>query len=292
MGIRAVVTTVVDRERDGRSVRGLAALLARALLAGAFLAGSLAVPGAVAAQEFRGEVVDEAGNRLSDVSIGLFAGDRGMVADAVTDEDGAFSVVAPSAGTYTVHFTRTGFRSVSGGPYRLDPAEPLEAVVVLYRAPAVLPGLEVDVQGQSRRLRLAGFYERRAEGFGRFLDRLEIERRGNVRMIDLLEPLPGLSVERGFGMTGPEELLNPPLWYGRAGLRCVPALWIDGMLVRTGGFDAPPLRPDDFVWALDVEGIEFYGGPAQVPIEYSRSAGCAVLIIWTREPGTRGYPQF
>jgi hypothetical protein len=248
----------------------------------------LLLPRPLGAQEFRGEVVDEAGRRLSDVAIGLFAGDRGMVADAVSDRDGSFSILAPRAGAYTVHFTRSGFRSVSGGPYELDPAEPMEAVVVLYRAPAILPGLEVEVEGQSQRLRVAGFYERRDKGFGRFIDRLEIERRGNVRMIDLLEPLPGLSVERGFGTDGPEELMNPALWFGRSGQRCVPALWIDGMLVRTGGFNAPPLRPDDFVWPLDAEGIEFYGGPSQVPIEYARSAGCAVLLVWTREPGRGG----
>jgi len=250
------------------------------------LALALAVAGPAGAQEFRGEVVDEAGNTLSDVAIGLFAGDGGMVADAVSRRDGSFSIVAPAPGAYTIHFTRIGFRSVSGGPYDLDPAEPMEAVVVLYRAPTVLPGLEVAVEGESRRLQVAGFYERRDQGFGRFIDRLEIERRGNVRMIDLLEPLPGLSVERGFGTAGPEELMNPALWFGRAGQRCVPALWVDGMLVRTGGFNAPPLRPDDFVWPLDAEGIEFYGGPAQVPIEYARSAGCAVLLVWTREPGS------
>jgi hypothetical protein len=256
----------------------------------ACVAVALFMPAAARAQEFRGEVVDEAGNRLSDVAIGLFANGR-IVADAVSDRDGSFSIVAPRAGAFTVHFTRAGFRSVSGGPYELDPAEPMEAVVVLYRAPTVLPGLDVEVEGQSRRLRVAGFYERREEGFGRFIDRLEIERRGNVRMIDLLEPLPGLSVERGFGTDGPEEVMNPALWFGRAGQRCVPALWIDGMLVRTGGFNAPPLRPDDFVWPLDAEGIEFYGGPSQVPIEYARSAGCAVLLVWTREPGHGVYPQ-
>ena len=251
---------------------------------------SLLPPAVATAQEFRGEVVDETGNTLSDVAVGLVAADGRIVGDAVSNRDGSFSIVAPSAGAYTIHFTRIGFRSVSGGPYDLDPAEPMEAVVVLYRAPTILPGLDVAVEGQSNRLRVAGFYDRREEGFGRFIDRLEIERRGNVRMIDLLEPLPGLSVERGFGTTGPDELMNPALWFGRSGQRCVPALWVDGMLMRTGGFNAEPLRPDDFVWPLDAEGIEFYGGPAQVPIEFARSAGCAVLIVWTREPGRRGDP--
>ena len=246
--------------------------------------GLLSLPTAGETQEFRGDVVDEAGNALAGVAVGLFGPDRDLVVSSVSADDGSFSITAPAAGAWTVHFTRAGYRSVSGGPYELDPDEPVEATVVLHRAPRALPGIEAEVEGESRRLRLAGFYERRSEGFGRFMDRDQIERRGAVRMVDLLDPLPNITVDRGFGLTGPEQVRNPPIWFGRAGQRCVPALWIDGTLVRNGGFAAEPLRPDDFLWPLDVEGIEFYGGPAQVPIEFSRSAGCAVLVVWTRDP--------
>jgi len=254
------------------------------------LAAALCVAGAAptSAQIFMGEVTDDLGRPLADAALGLFDEAGEVVADGRSAADGSFSVVAPTPGAYTVHFNRLGHRSVSGGPYDLVEGVPLEVLVVMHRTPTELPGLSAEVEGVSPRLITVGFYERRERGFGYHIDRRQIEARGNVKIIELLDPFPGVWIERGFGLTGPEQVRNAPLYYGRAGRRCVPSLWLDGMLVRNGGPRAEPLRPDDWVWTLDLEGIEFYGGPAQAPIEYSRSAGCAVLLLWTRAPPERG----
>lgn len=260
--------------------------LMAALLVAAAGAGEGAPP--LHAQTFRGEITDDIGEPLAEASVGLLGPGEEVVASAVSGPDGAFTVTAPRDGEYTVRVTRLGYRSISGGPYELLAADSaLEVLVVMHRAPVELPGLEAEVEGVSPRLVTNGFYARRERGFGYFVDRLEIERRGNVKLIDLLDQVPGTWVERGFTLTGPEQVRNPPLYYGRAGRRCVPSMWLDGMLVHTGGPGAEPLRPDDWVWSLDLEGLEFYGGPAQTPIEFSRSAGCAVLLLWTRAPPER-----
>jgi hypothetical protein len=211
-----------------------------------------------------------------------------MVADSVSGPDGVFAIRAPADGEYRIHFTRPGFRSVSGGPYELRAKDvALDALVVMHRAPEELPGLDVEVEGVYPRLVTSGFYERRQKGFGYFLDRDQIERRGQVRMSDLLDPIPNVFSGQRADI-GAGGVVNPAVWVGRGGRRCTPALWIDGLLIRNGGLFADPLRPDDFVWPADAEGIELYVGPAQVPPEFSRSAGCGVLVVWTRSPGARG----
>lgn len=267
----------MSRRDDARATRSVP--LAAVLL--------LAMAGPVGAQVFTGDVTDDVGRTLADVAIELFDESERVVVDAVSASDGTFTLSASEPGPYTVRFSRPGHRTVKGGPYDLAADAPLEVLVVMHRAPVELEGIEAEVEGVSPRLVTNGFYERREKGFGYHIDREQIERRGNVRLTELLDPFPGVWIERGFALTGPEQVRNPPLWYGRAGRRCVPSLWIDGMLVRNGGPTAEPLRPDDWVWSLDLEGIEFYGGPAQTPIEFSRSAGCAVLILWTRAPPER-----
>jgi hypothetical protein len=260
--------------------------LARAAALAAVLVAFVAAP--AGAQEFRGDVTDEFGTPLEGVRIGLFDLEGEMVADSVSGPDGVFAIRAPADGEYRIHFTRPGFRSVSGGPYELRAKDvALDALVVMHRAPEELPGLDVEVEGVYPRLVTSGFYERRQKGFGYFLDRDQIERRGQVRMSDLLDPIPNVFSGQRADI-GAGGVVNPAVWVGRGGRRCTPALWIDGLLIRNGGLFADPLRPDDFVWPADAEGIELYVGPAQVPPEFSRSAGCGVLVVWTRSPGARG----
>jgi hypothetical protein len=54
-------------------------------------------------------------------------------------------------------------------------------------------------------------------------------------------------------------------------------MWVDG--VRTFSATVDEFDPGE------VEGIELYRGIGQIPADYlSRSAGCGLVLIWTRSP--------
>ena len=65
----------------------------------------------------------------------------------------------------------------------------------------------------------------------------------------------------------------------RAPMRCPPDYIVDE---RNDNFFGPntPIR--------DIEAIEVYTGPSDVPGEFSgRTAGCGVIVIWTRSGPSR-----
>lgn len=239
----------------------------------------------LSAQVFSGDVTDETGIPLDQVTVGLINADRQLVASTTSDANGVFSVRAPVAGTYRVHLTRIGYRSLSGGPYDLLEDFTLEARVVMHRAPAQLEALEVEVEGRVPRLVIAGFYERQAEGFGHFLDREEILRRGSISVAHALDRIPRVWVGKSNELIGTGSMRSPTLVFRGGSVDCVPALWVDGVLVRDGGTLAEPLRLDEYVSINDVAGVEFYGGPATVPIEFSHSGACSVVLVWSRNAG-------
>ena len=65
----------------------------------------------------------------------------------------------------------------------------------------------------------------------------------------------------------------------RAPMRCHPEYIIDERVDNTFGPDTP---------IRDIEGIEVYTGPSDVPGEFAgRNAGCGVIVVWTRSGPSR-----
>jgi len=62
------------------------------------------------------------------------------------------------------------------------------------------------------------------------------------------------------------------------GRRCPILYYIDGVPARGYNIDDMPAR--------DVEALEIYRGPSQVPVEFDRrNAMCGLIVIWTRIEG-------
>jgi len=63
---------------------------------------------------------------------------------------------------------------------------------------------------------------------------------------------------------------------------CYAHIYIDGQLMNgtrepAEPFDVNYLTPDQ------IEGIEWYAGPGETPLEYSKlGSKCGVLVIWTK----------
>ena len=259
---------------------------ARALRA-AVCAAAVAVPSSVEAQAVVGDIVDDTRAAVVGAAIGVFDAEGRLVGRGQTDESGHFRVDVREPGPHRLHITRLAYRSVSGGPYELHAGLDLEVFVVMHPAPLPVDGLAVEVQGRSGRLALAGFYAREIRGFGYHFDRQALERRGSLDPSDFLaRSVPGIRKSpRSVRLIGRESMLSDAITFERGPQGCVPAMWVDGLMVHDGGRAADPLRPDDWFALSEIEGIEFYGTASGVPNEFATAANCGVLIVWTRGSG-------
>jgi hypothetical protein len=219
-----------------------------------------------------GTVRTAAGTPISDVAI--FTRDLRIVAQS--DTAGRFTIrnLEPGKAVFTVR--RIGFEPrelyatlVGGAVLTVD--------VTLEELAVMLPGIPTTADSRVRRI-LAAYHRRRDSGAGgRFLMRADIEKRGAVRLSDLMRTMAGFDV-RSAGIGRTTTRVARSLANGR---ECPPDVWVDGIQV-------PGLNVDD-ISPGDVEALEVYAGAATIPSEFrSRRANqaCGVIGIWTRVPGT------
>ena len=154
-------------------------------------------------------------------------------------------------------------------------------------------------------LREVGFYDRARMSSGTFLDRAEIEKSPRQTTVDLLGSVPGIQVDNVLNPMAPTVTLRggaaaSSRTQGTSDMpQCYPAVYLDGLRVQEGGaignrgdFSASSISDmSDFfsfgnISPEQIEGIEVFGRPSQVPVQYlTQSAVCGVILIWTRAPG-------
>lgn len=119
-------------------------------------------------------------------------------------------------------------------------------------------------------LRRRGFFERREGRTGVFITRDELDRRGAKLFSDVFSGVNGVRVRRERGLT---SLLSSR----RRGCRV--AIYVDGM-------DAAYLAETlDSLPFDDIAAVEIYRGPAEIPIEYTRTRAeeaCGAVLVWTQ----------
>jgi len=115
--------------------------------------------------------------------------------------------------------------------------------------------------------RFANFERRKATGSGHYITRDEIERGGFSTLQDVARGVRGVTVECGGG-------LGCHIRMTRAPMQCLPEYIVDDNVDNVFGPTIP---------VRDIEALEIYTGPSDVPGEYAgRNAGCGVIVIWTR----------
>jgi carboxypeptidase-like protein len=133
--------------------------------------------------------------------------------------------------------------------------------------PLTLPAVTVKAEPQASNYRLVDFNRRRVTGRGQYLTDEEIKRSGASSISDATR-----------GMRGVEMTCNGNEWCHihmvRAPKNCSPQFIVDGRVDNMFG-PTTPIR--------DVVGLEVYLGPSDVPGEFAgTSAGCGVIVMWTR----------
>ncbi len=120
--------------------------------------------------------------------------------------------------------------------------------------------------------RYADFERRRLTGRGQYLSSEDLERGRFGSLQDAMRGLRGVNVECGGGN-------GCAIRMSRAPMRCMPEYIVDERVDNLFGQNTP---------IRDIEGIEVYTGPSDVPGEFAgRNAGCGVIVVWTRAGPSR-----
>jgi len=239
----------------------------------------------LAGQEIRGVVKDaETLEGVSLAYVGLLEPGRELVAAALADSEGNFTLRAPGPGSYFFTVERIGYETVLDGLFELGDGGVVELQIGLKATALPIDGLIVEVEGPARDLRVNGFYERKALGRGRFIEREDMDLVID-KVTDALRMIPRLTVRTPVPtLTGFRGLLNPEILVRRGPELCSPTLYVDGHAAVLGSVSpgGPGVRPDDFVHPSEVEAMEIYTGPAETPPEFEATGGCGAVVIWTR----------
>jgi len=248
--------------RDARPLRRLV------VVALACAALPLGVSPAQAPAVLSGRVVD----RLSAASVpGANVSIVGSTRAVITDSAGRFRF-----DVFPIGSSRILVRSFPYRPFELTVAassnEMVRVTIELDSSdvktePRTLPAVTVKAEPQASNYRLTDFNRRRITGRGQYLTDDEIKRSGASSIADATR-----------GMRGIEMTCNGNEWCHihmvRAPKNCAPQFIVDGRVDNMFG-PTTPIR--------DVVGLEVYTGPADVPGEFAgTSAGCGVIVMWTR----------
>lgn len=244
----------------------------------ALLAVAIIPPSAAGAQgRIAGVVRDSTGAGVAGAEITV----AGTTVSAESDEAGAFVLAGIPVGAVAVRVRRLGFTPVSIDVVVQSRITKSLTVVLANSAPELTP---VVIRAQRHRQYtgyLAGFYERRDRGLGRFITGEEIQSRDPLELTDMLRTLPGITVSSsGLGTTHTRIRGN----------HCAPLVWIDGAPAAAAEFDLDVLSP------ASIAGIEIYSGPSTVPPQFVLPFGptaCGTIVVWSRhgEPSQRNRRQ-
>lgn len=203
-----------------------------------------------------------------------------------TDSTGAYHFDHLSRGAHSVLARSPGF-----GPvrviFRVDAAAAVtrDLPLVPVTGANLPPVTIIGASGKPVSAKLAGFEFRRAGGIGRFLTeddfgRVQGERTGNV----LSRRLAGIKLERqgGSDYVATTRMQSRRAFEQNRLARCFVQVYLDGAAVYSGT-DGEPLFDVNTIPAAQIAAVEYYAGPGQIPIAFSKTgSACGVLLIWTK----------
>ena len=260
------------------------ALAAMVLLSGARMAADAQV-------EVRGRVVGPDAKPVAGARVDLMnTGDT-----ARTSIAGEFLIRTAKPGKDVLRVRMLGF-SLKLANIEVDGRSGWNGVVKLEPLVPVLPEVSVTESApEDPSVRYADFYRRQALGIGTFRTREDIEKKAAFDMVSVLQGIPGVRISQTPTPEGETEV--------RMNLaRCKPprlVFYVDGLKQNLFLSDPTDIQPGikskcpdcvrlhealSSILLRDVEFVEFYRGPGQIPSELERGDACAALVIWTRSP--------
>lgn len=235
----------------------------------------------------RGQVVDARTEVGISGALVEFLDTRDRIRRRTTaDEEGRFVLMRLDPGPFTLRASHPSFVRTQTPRWWVESGDVLTVTIHMHPEVVPLAPLEVTARARTRSPVLSGFYDRlQRRTTGSFITRDEIEDRNPARVTDLLETLPGVTLDHAQGGSARTVVMARSLpGFGRPpGARgdhsCPVQIYVDGMLATRGG----AASPDELASPLDLEGVEVYRGLAGVPAEFlTPEARCGVIALWTR----------
>ena len=227
-----------------------------------------------------------------------------------TSPDGRFSFRAIDPGSDTLRVRAVGYR-IRLLPIVVSADSGWSGNVTLERAPQTLP--EVGVQGRTvvwkpseydGTAKYDDFFRRRHVGIGTFRSWEDIQKLGVLDVAGVLQSIPGVTVSSFQNPHGAPEIR---IRMARcSGMPPRIAIYLDGQKLplfgkytENAGSDLravfhkeeQPSTCEDCtrlaellstIRVSEIEFIEFYRGPGQIPAELERGDACSALVIWRK----------
>ncbi|HEX8244086.1 MAG TPA: carboxypeptidase regulatory-like domain-containing protein [Longimicrobium sp.] len=231
---------------------------------------------ALHAQAFSGKVMDRAGEGpvKSATVEAVGAGER-VFARARSSDDGSFNLRLRNPGEFRLRVQRLGYRTATSEPVPVADLQTVHVELRISASEIALNPLTVTARtdaARSPRLEREGFYTRQQMHVGAFVTRQQIEDRRPLHSTETLRGIPGLRVQPIGGSTQAVAIITRR---ERGG--CIPLLLVDNAVMGAEDFDLmiPP---------RDIEGIEVYRGPSEIPGRYiSLASPCGLIVVWSRD---------
>ncbi len=240
------------------------------------------------AQTVRGRVTDEASKAPAvGTAVHLLNADDSKAGSVLADDSGRFVVKAPRSGAFRVQFERIGYASRITPATYLSERQVYDIEIALQPSAVPVAAVVVKVEPRVRALEQAGYYARKRTGFGHFIERSTIDQRmGAAVTSEIFQGINGVRLVPKGGGRGSRVILRAGVNASfRRATYCAATVFLDGAPVNSPGehFDFEVLH------LSDIEAIEVYKGPAEVPPQYGGAeAGCGVILIWRRVSGPGG----
>ncbi|MGW8266180.1 MAG: hypothetical protein ACWGSQ_07415 [Longimicrobiales bacterium] len=140
---------------------------------------------------------------------------------------------------------------------------------------------------------MEGFYERKELSGGFFITPEMIEKRHTQRVTQLFLEVPGATIVQDqegqnavhFKTSLGLQALGSTGGGSQAAL-CWPRVYVDGRLMHEGGYGTPAFL-DGLSNPFDLDGVEIYRSPAEIPAEFGGPhSRCGVIVMWKKRGGS------
>ena len=231
---------------------------------------------ALHAQQFSGKVMDRTGEGPVQTATveALTANDR-VVGRARSGDDGSFTLRLRDPGEFRLRVQRLGYRTATSEPVPVADLQTVRVELRISTSEVALTPLTVTGRtdaSRSPRLEREGFYQRQAMHVGAFVTRDQIRERRPLHPSQALRGIPGVRIQQITGSTQGVVVITRR---ERGG--CIPLLLVDNAVMGAEDIDLQ-------IGAQDIDGIEVYRGPSEIPGRYmSLASPCGLIVIWSRD---------
>ena len=196
---------------------------------------------------------------------GVMVAVRRARAFGVSDSTGAFTLTGLPSGKQTLRVLYGDSLSYEQD-VTLKRGKTLRLSVLLDVAAVEMSPIVVEARGLRADRSLAGFYDRRRWGWGRFYTLADLDRRRGLSLCTLVTEA-GVQVRRAFGNCVPlsQSVVD----------RCAMSVFLDGLRLPPDELEL--LRVDELA------GVEVYKHGLEVPVEFQSGFGdCGAILLWSR----------